>query len=250
MMSRIVKVFLSVLIFGFLSQAAMAFPSWMGVYGDIQRHEDGNPGTFRILMNQDYYGLHAEVGLQVNDGEWFTVPMNYIGNKDGNSLWEVTPDFAFVGGSDIHFYFHGWDDWGGQTWDSDFGNNYSFTAPAVMQVGDNSWLRTVGSGGHCGFANAYVSVDVAVLDMSGEKQVGIVWTIDGWQSAHVTVGDLILDPGDGSLQYQVLVDPVGTVSDCPGFERELDFEYAVFYAVDGQTFWDNNNNQNYYILIK
>src|SRR5207247_1067680 len=43
-----------------LAGSAFAFPTWMGVYGSFVRHTDGtNPGTFTVLMNQDYFGLHA-----------------------------------------------------------------------------------------------------------------------------------------------------------------------------------------------
>ncbi|HPV47552.1 MAG TPA: hypothetical protein PLD40_08205, partial [Kiritimatiellia bacterium] len=42
---------------------AWAFPSWMGVYGSYTTHNGSNPGVYTILMNQDYWGLHAEVGI-------------------------------------------------------------------------------------------------------------------------------------------------------------------------------------------
>ena len=44
---------------------AWAFPNWMGVYGSFSTHNGSNPGVYTILMNQDYYGLHAEVGIGI-----------------------------------------------------------------------------------------------------------------------------------------------------------------------------------------
>ncbi|MBU0677294.1 MAG: hypothetical protein KJ626_04185 [Verrucomicrobia bacterium] len=111
-----------------ITQAAMAIPSWIGVYGAYQRHDGDNPGTFTVLMNEDYSELHAKVGIKVGEGAWEEHWMTHTGNVDGNSIWEYAPGAAFPGGATVEYYFHGWDDFGGNTWDSDWGNNYSFVA--------------------------------------------------------------------------------------------------------------------------
>ncbi len=122
---------LTILLFG-LGQAANAFPSWIGVYGSFVRHTDTvNPGTYTILMNQDYTGLHAEVGIKVGSGSWTTTQMNYAGNVSGNSKWTVTPSASYAPGTVITYYFHGFDDWGGNIWDNNGGSNYTFTAALV-----------------------------------------------------------------------------------------------------------------------
>jgi hypothetical protein len=108
--------------------------SWMGVYGEYQRHSGGNPGTFSVMMNQDYAGLHAELGYRVDGGAWQTVEMDYADHIDGNSLWQLVPDDAFEPGAEVDYYFHGWDDWGAEIWDSDHGANYGFTAGASSDV--------------------------------------------------------------------------------------------------------------------
>ncbi|HMO49801.1 MAG TPA: hypothetical protein PKE26_02115 [Kiritimatiellia bacterium] len=111
--------------------AALAIPSWMGVYGEFKRHDEQNPGTFTILMNQDYFGLRAEVGIKVNNGAWYTLPMQYAGNVQGNSRWTATPPSPFPAGATVTYYFHGWDHQGGKIWDSRNGANYSFVAPST-----------------------------------------------------------------------------------------------------------------------
>lgn len=139
---------LKTLLAGFLMLAfaasAGAFPTWMGVYGSFERHSAGNPGTYTVLMNQDYWGLNAEVGVQVihsslgtNSGKWQVCAMAYAGNKDGNSIWKFTPAQAYPGGATVNFYFHGKDGAGANIWDSAGGKNYSFTAePVVVFKGD------------------------------------------------------------------------------------------------------------------
>lgn len=118
-----------------------AAPSWIGVYGSYVRHDAGNPGTYTILMNQDYYGLHAEVGVRVNGGSWTTYPMTYAGNTSGNSIWSYTPATSIAPGSTVEYYFHGYDDWGAHIYDNNAGANHSHSAGLVASAksGMGAW---------------------------------------------------------------------------------------------------------------
>ncbi len=109
-------------------------PSWMGVYGDYERHSGDNPGTFTVLMNQDYYGLEAELGYAVDGGAWQSLDMEWVDNPDGNSLWQVTPPDAFDEGSIVTYYFHGFDSDGAHIWDSNDGSNYRFSATTAVEA--------------------------------------------------------------------------------------------------------------------
>lgn len=122
-----------------VAQSALAFPSWIGVFPPYERHVGYNPGMFTVLMNQDYYGLHAEVWLKVTGADWDAVTMEYRGNQSGNSLWQCTPPGAFPVGAEVVYYFHGWDDWGGEIWDSNDMNNYIYETEAgvIIEPGDD-----------------------------------------------------------------------------------------------------------------
>ena len=80
---------------------AGAFPSWMGVYGDYTTHNGSNPGVYTILMNQDYWGLHAEVGIGISN-QWTTHAMTRgnSGNRCGSTIrqlrWRRTPLFITI----------------------------------------------------------------------------------------------------------------------------------------------------------
>jgi hypothetical protein len=39
------------------------------------------------MMNEDYYGLEANVGIRVNGGAWTEYAMTYQTNASGNSVW-------------------------------------------------------------------------------------------------------------------------------------------------------------------
>ena len=89
--------------------AAQAFPTWMGVFGTSPRHDGRNPGQFLIMMNEDYFGLEAKVGIRVNGGEWAEHAMAYRTNASGNSVWTYLPAEPFPFGAEIEFYFHGFE---------------------------------------------------------------------------------------------------------------------------------------------
>lgn len=122
--------------------AVGAAPSWIGVYGSYERHDGANPGTYTVLMNQDYYGLHAEVGVRVNAGAWSTAQMVYSGNASGNSVWTHTPGATVAPGSTVEYYFHGYDDWGAHIYDNNAGANYTATASLVAssKAGMGAWV--------------------------------------------------------------------------------------------------------------
>ncbi len=124
---RVLSVLFGAVLLHFSAIWAGAFPSWIGACCGYSRHDGNNGGTFTILMNQDYYGLHADIVIQVNGGAWTTNAMTYVGNTSGNSVWQYKPTTPFKGGSTIRYAFHGWDDWGGSIWDNNGGNDYSFT---------------------------------------------------------------------------------------------------------------------------
>jgi|APTNR8051073442_1049403.scaffolds.fasta_scaffold00006_102 hypothetical protein len=139
-MKQMQRVFALVLGSLVISSSAWAFPSWIGVYGSHERHStNSNPGTYSILMNQDYFGLQAEVGVQVNGGAWTTFPMSYAGNVDGNSKWTFTPAAAYQAGATVKYYFHGWQVGVGDIYDSQNGANYSFSIPSGNTTTGLSW---------------------------------------------------------------------------------------------------------------
>lgn len=208
---RVIQV-LAAILFLMSAKAAFAFPSWIGVYGSYDRHTDSvNPGTYTILMNQSYYGLHAEVGIRVDGGSWQTYQMSFDGNDGGNSRWVHTPSQAYSTGSTVDYYFHGYDDWGGHIYDNNGGSNYSFTAALVASLrsgmgavpftggvtfrvwapnassvavaGDfNSWSTSANPLASEGGSGNW-SVDLASADVDDEYQYvidGSLWRIDPW----------------------------------------------------------------------
>lgn len=251
-----------------MAKSALAFPSWMGVYGNFKRHDDrANPGEFTILMNQDYYGLQAEVGVQVDNGPWVTYRMNYAGNVQGNSMWTFTPTTTFPGGSRVKYYFHGFDAWGGHIYDSRNGLNYEFVpspgAEIIQRTGADLWTGLSQANGITMMLDVNLWVDFKIRNLGAPTSIGIVWTDDNWYTWQVQSAQFEGNLPDGSQQWGVDIMPTGgayyhrsvgfirwyTVNR-PGYVDVSDthkvyIQYALFYEVNGQWYWDNNGGQNY-----
>lgn len=165
---------------------AHATPSWIGVYGGYQRHNASNPGTFTVLMNDDYWGLHAEVGVRINGGSWVAHAMTYSGNTSGNSIWTYTPSSPIAPGSTVEYYFHGYDNWGANLYDNNSGANYNHNAALIASAksGMGAWVDSGDTTFRVWAPNATtVTVAGSFNSWSGTAtplvaEVGGTWSVD------------------------------------------------------------------------
>ena len=151
--------------------ALMAFPGWIGNQTVVQASNSQNV-TFTVWMNQDYYGLHCNVGLSVNGGSFTEYPMSYSHNDSGNSVWTLTIN-NLASTSNYLCYFHGYQDVS-NIYLNNGGSNYSFIVnPTTQSAGnwndDATWLDGVvpaSSSAHCIIANN--------ITLNADKTVGSV----------------------------------------------------------------------------
>lgn len=253
-------------------QLAGAFPSWIGTYGNYKKHDDrSNPGQFSVLMNQDYFGLQAEVGIQVNGGSWVVYPMSYAGQVQGNSYWTFTPSFQFPGGATVKYYFHGKDSWGGHLYDNRNGLNYEFTTSPradqnVLRLNHGKWYEMTGANGITMTLRQNLWVDFQIRDLGAPEAIGILWTDDEWAHWSTATAVKEADLGQGYQQWGADVTPLGEAY----YHRSLGFirwfpvrtpdtyvnvvggvtiKYAIFYRANGIWYWDNNGGADYQLPI-
>lgn len=220
-----------------MTGAAFAFPSWMGVYGSFQRHNGVNPGEFTILMNQDYWGLHAEVGIRVNGGSWTVHAMNYVGNHSGNSIWDFKPNVAYPTNVTVEFYFHGWDDWGGNIWDNNGGGNYNFISgpPVLWWLGNTHHWPTNGAlkAGH----NFWINTETWARNTA--TNVAVIYSVNGsdWYEASLSYAG---QQGQNDWWHRML----------GRFSVDSEIEYFI-RAQDGTgaSYYDLNGGSNYIALV-
>ena len=86
----------------------------------------------------------------------------------------------------------------------------------------------------------YIYVAVQNLDYS--KKVGIVYTTDGWNTWNTAFGSYQESYSPGPLPSQAQVE-TWAIQISVGSTPKV--EFAIFYNVRGNTYWDNNYGLNY-----
>lgn len=123
----------------------------------------------------------------------------------------------------------------------------------VSRINDGQWASNyrAPSGVRYGwYWSANVWVDVAVQDVAFDKQVVVRWTTDNWQSYTDTPAVFEQDLAGGYEQWGANITPAAEMGSCYWCNpTSPTLQYAIYYTVNGQTYWDNNNGQNYQIVI-
>lgn len=139
----------------------------------------------------------------------------------------------------------------------------SATAKDLELISHGTWVSGSTGPGYTWYEDIAVWLDIKVPNWSYEKTVGIVWTDDGWQTHHFAEAWY-----EGSLdgtheQWGIDIVPIGVLGNSyigpaawngrsllgPGYQK-AEIEYAIYYILpNGWSVWDNNDGQNYRILI-
>ena len=138
-------------------------------------------------------------------------------------------------------------------------------ANEVSRVLDGKWsnpMQITGNG--FGFQEWNLWFDVRVANLSPVKTVGIVWTDDAWATHRNAFLNYESTYPDGFEQWGVDIAPAGRFTfsriASPAWTNQLSgittanktsvtIEYAIFYEVNGKTYWDNNKGQNYKVIV-
>lgn len=218
-----------------LAFAAHAIPSWMGVYGSYNRHDGNNPGTFTILMNNNYSGLKAEVGIKIGSGNWSVYQMTNAGTVSINSIWKYSPTVPFPVNTTVQYYFHGYDNSNGNIWDNNNGQNYSFTIPGPVSV---QWLG-----------------NVSHWPPSGQiKPVDNFWiNAESWPIGSGVEASIVFTTNNGVTWGGAKMSKAGIKNNNDWWNFNLGKNYGgtvIKYAVNvkdanSNSLWNSNGGQNY-----
>ncbi|MBN2236068.1 MAG: hypothetical protein JW729_00825 [Bacteroidales bacterium] len=129
------KIFTLFLFFLFANFTFAAI-SWMGNKAVDSQPNDSQTISFYVEMWDSYGGCHAEVGI-LEGGSWVTYPLSQGADNGPNSTWSAQIN---VKSNSTEYYFHGWDDWGAEVWDSNDGSNYAISInPTTKSGGNGNW---------------------------------------------------------------------------------------------------------------
>lgn len=213
--------------------SSLAAPTWMGVYGSQKHYAQwGQEGRFSIILNDAYHGLHAEVGIRVNGGDWQTFPMN-VHLSSGRSYCDFYYG-AFLAESTVEYYFHAWDNWGFEMWDVNYGYNYSFTTSPTTPV---KWLGyTTDSAANGYYPRGWISIKTETWPAGSVTDTYIVYTSEkesNWQVQKMWYRGQAYN----NDTWEFMRD---------GWKLGKWIEYAIVsFDGFGNAIWDNNGGMNY-----
>ncbi len=201
--------------------------------------------SITLLVQNLAYHKEVSVSMKQPDGTWADLPAYYVGpagsGASGREIWKVTRMYASWGvdpqpSRDLEFaakYTVA-----GQTyWDTNqfnhhrVGRNDGPYQPYNPVLVAASFWRANG--------DLDVSIDVKNLDYA--KNVTVVYSTDGWATAHEAPASYVSGYTSG---YAYIASP--NVQGVERWEAHIPaltgnvVLYAVRYEVGGQTYWDNN----------
>jgi hypothetical protein len=196
--------------------------------------------SFLILV--DNLAFEKVVGIwgrDVGTSNWSFVLGQFDQSVPGNG------EFWRVGTSKrIDQFVVRYDVGGVSLFDNNFGNNYILDVAAAEQTdGVGSAVIVPNVLSEDGFIDGshQLVVGVAVKNLAFTKQVGVVYTWNNWTTAQVRFGNF-------QKQYQPSLLPAQAQVESWEVHAPLTAspaQFAVFYTVNGTTFWDNNFGRNF-----
>ena len=200
-----------------------SFPSGTGSY-DYR-------GEFRVVVqNIDYTKQVSILARSEFSTDWQDYPASYVESVPENrEIWQLTTGIQlleFVVKYTVR---------GVTYWDNNGGGNYH------QPIATDDFSVLLGRAyqivlGTASFSDAtHIQVFLGVKNLAYDKIVGIVFTTDNWATTQTAYGYYNRTMPSGTEVWSVDA-TVGTADQV---------EFAVFYQVQGQVYWDNNFWRNY-----
>ena len=183
-----------------------------------------------VVQNLAFQKKVAVRGVKPGSQTWTDHLCSYQESlPDGREIWALkTSDelVAFAASFTVS---------GKQYWDNNGGQDYH--QPQVIDEFDALLGRVPAIAcGMFGFTDStHLRVLAAVKNLAFFKQVGFVFSTNHWASSAVAFGDYDHPLKSGNEVWEITANV--------GFARPV--EFALFYRVNGQEYWDNNFERNY-----
>lgn len=197
---------------------------------------------FRVSLTNLDYTKSVAIVAQSSNGSWFELPASYERSAGNNQeIWGAYTNTKVVQFAVRYTVL-------GQTyWDNNSGSNYQ-----LVGTGHNlynninvlaSKLSTLSGG------STTLGVWAYVRNLAYGKQVNVTYTTDGWQTVqNAALGYQNRDYygyGSAPSPNEAGVELWGGSINVGNAQT---VEYAVSYAVNGATYWDNNHGMNYVVV--
>lgn len=184
-------------------------------------------GHYEIVVKNIAY--EKKVSIWTNHASWAAISAEFEETLPGKLEKWIAPasegqhDFAvkyFVDGTEY--------------WDNNSGSNYK--APQVM----DGFSVITGKDfpivhGASSLVNSKLRVHAAVQNLGDNKEVGLIYSSDGWKTFETLKAEFYWTMQSG-IEVWLVEQNLNTNSD---------IEFALFYKVNDCEYWDNNFSRNY-----
>lgn len=183
---------------------------------------DGVPSYYGEISVQNLSSTKQVTVHYTSDGEnWFDIPAKYVKADPNNPGYEVWSFGDGMTGESMSQFAIEYQEDGNTYWDNNNGSNYKFSGDKVI-LGKDVVKAAYGED----YSGIFVQ------NLGYEKTVGVRYTTDNW----ATYKDV-----DATYDYSTSSHDVFSIPSIPSGA-----DFAVYYTINGTTYWDNNYGENYH----
>ncbi|WP_378181603.1 hypothetical protein [Aquimarina sp. SS2-1] len=216
---------------------------------------------FSVEVSNLAYDKEVSIYHERIDGAWDEISLSYTASIDGQTeLWTGEYVNGAFGATQIYA-----DEFvvkyvvnGNTYWDNNEGANYvmenregALFAKSDLAVSVDTDFVSLSYFPYDDKNTLNVTVDVK--NLAPEKEVGVIYTSDGWQTQKYLPLTFRSIWSNGPF-FTIQSPNSYNVERWQGYARldatEDEVEYAVVYRVNGNEYWDNNYGKNYTVTIK
>ena len=207
----------------FALASSNSYPSGTGSYN--------YDGSFKVVVQNLAFQKQVSIRAQVGSA-WQDIPAGYVQSLPGNlELWSAPAtngEGEFVAKYTVNSMTF---------WDNNGASNYKFPQAfdEFVVLAGAEFEVVLGS---AGIGAGVLNLQIGVQNLAYYKEVGIVFTTDGWATVQTAYAGYSSTMKSG-LEVWHLTRPIASAGQV---------ELAIFYRVLGREFWDNNFWRNYRVI--
>ncbi|WP_405208345.1 hypothetical protein [Aquimarina sp. LLG6339-5] len=216
---------------------------------------------FTVKVTNLAYDKNISIYHQKLDGSWDEIPLAYDKSIDNgqNEIWSGTYNLGGYGIDQVYDeeFVIRYDVNGITYWDNNNGSNYSMSRTEGAFFADASLNVSVDNDFSSFSYSPYedknrFSITVDVRNLAPTKEVGVVYSSDGWETQKYL--PLIYRQFWSNGPFYTIQSPnnfgIERWQGYVGLDASQDqLEYAVVYRVNGNEYWDNNYGDNHTVTI-